>query len=280
MTEEAMAPWFRQAEQAAAHRALAGAAQRQQREAQDRCERIGVAAGNILRNVKGCWNLGSCGMGCPTNAKQSMLVTTIPAALDRGATLLVQTRAQTLELADGRVQAVQCVPVAINGTVQQVPARASRRAISCRRRGHQLAGLLMRSKLPDPHGRLGRRTFLHPVVLSTAVFDERIDGWQGAPQTLYTDHFQDTVPIDGPIGYKLEAPPLHPVIASLTMAGFGDRFMEAMKAFVPHAGAAGAAARWLPRRVAGWRSQAAPTARRCSTTGSRPSCWRADAARC
>ena len=23
----------------------------------------------IDRNVKGCWNLGSCGMGCPTNAK-------------------------------------------------------------------------------------------------------------------------------------------------------------------------------------------------------------------
>ena len=37
-------------------------------------------------------------MGCPTNAKQSMLVTTIPAALDRGATLLVQTRAERLEI--------------------------------------------------------------------------------------------------------------------------------------------------------------------------------------
>jgi hypothetical protein len=53
-----------------------------------------LPAAAILRNVKGCWNLGSCGMGCPTNAKQSMLVTTIPTALDRGATLLVQTRAQ------------------------------------------------------------------------------------------------------------------------------------------------------------------------------------------
>jgi len=42
------------------------------------------------RNVKGCYNLGSCGMGCPTNAKQSMLVTTIPFALDKGATLAGQ----------------------------------------------------------------------------------------------------------------------------------------------------------------------------------------------
>ena len=44
--------------------------------------KLGIPALAIARNVKGCWNLGSCGMGCPTNAKQSMLVTTIPVALD------------------------------------------------------------------------------------------------------------------------------------------------------------------------------------------------------
>ena len=32
-------------------------------------------------NVHHCANLGYCGMGCPIGAKQSMLVTTIPAAL-------------------------------------------------------------------------------------------------------------------------------------------------------------------------------------------------------
>jgi hypothetical protein len=34
--------------------------------------------------VKGCWNLGYCGMGCPTNAKQSMLVTTLPGGAREG----------------------------------------------------------------------------------------------------------------------------------------------------------------------------------------------------
>jgi choline dehydrogenase-like flavoprotein len=28
--------------------------------------RLGIPAASIARNVKGCWNLGSCGMGCPT----------------------------------------------------------------------------------------------------------------------------------------------------------------------------------------------------------------------
>jgi len=50
------------------------------------CAKLGYSHGVIARNVKGCANLGYCGMGCPTNAKQSMLVTTIPAALARGVT--------------------------------------------------------------------------------------------------------------------------------------------------------------------------------------------------
>jgi choline dehydrogenase-like flavoprotein len=54
---------------------------------------IGVRTGTIRRNVKGCANLGYCGMGCPLDAKQSMLVTTVPAALARGATLVTRARA-------------------------------------------------------------------------------------------------------------------------------------------------------------------------------------------
>jgi len=234
MSEEAMAPWFRQAEERLNIGPWLVQPNANNQKLKIGAERIGIAASEIRRNVKGCWNLGSCGMGCPTNAKQSMLVTTIPAALDRGATLLVQTRAQSLELADGRVQAVRCIPVAVNNSVQ---AGAGTRVVA---KHFVIAGgainspaLLMRSKLPDPHGRLGQRTFLHPVTLCTAVFEERIDGWNGAPQTLYTDHFQEIAPVDGPIGYKLEAPPLHPIIAALTMAGFGDNLERALKAF-PH----------------------------------------------
>ena len=50
----------------------------------------------IPRNVSGCWNLGYCGTGCPTNAKQSMLVTTIPGALKKNAEMIFLARAQHL----------------------------------------------------------------------------------------------------------------------------------------------------------------------------------------
>jgi choline dehydrogenase-like flavoprotein len=196
--------------------------------------KLGIPTAGIPRNVKGCWNLGSCGMGCPTNAKQSMLVTTIPAALDAGATLLVETRAQRFDFANGRVRSLACVPVAANG------AAADGAATIVTARHFVLAGgainspaLLLRSEAPDPHGRLGLRTFLHPVVLSAAVMPQKVEGWQGAPQSIYSDHFLHTQPIDGPIGFKIEAPPVHPVIFAATAIGFGQQQAQLLRSF-PH----------------------------------------------
>jgi hypothetical protein len=81
--------------------------------------------------------------------------------------------------------------------------------------------LLLRSKAPDPSAMLGKRTFLHPTLISAAFFPQRVEGWAGAPQTVYSDHFLHTQAIDGALGYKLETPPLHPLLLATTMAGFG-----------------------------------------------------------
>ncbi len=236
LTDDAMSPWFLQAER----RLNIGPWLTPPNENNDLLRRgaleLGIAAAAIQRNVKGCWNLGSCGMGCPTNAKQSMLVTTIPAALNRGATLLVETRAERFDLQAGRIAALHCVAVQPNGAL--AAGAGTTRIVA---RHYVLAGgainspaLLLRSAAPDPYRRLGTRTFLHPVVISLATFDHRVAGWQGAPQTIYSDHFLDLDPLDGPIGYKLEAPPLHPLIFTTTMSGYGrdaaSRFAKFPKA--------------------------------------------------
>ena len=233
MSEQAMSPWFMQAEQRLHIGPWMVPPNVNNELLRTGAAKLGIPAAAILRNVKGCWNLGSCGMGCPTNAKQSMLVTTIPAALDRGATLLVQTRAVRVDIAQGKAQAVDCVPVSVNGTPGTGNTRITARHVVVSGGAINSPALLMRSNAPDPHGRLGQRTFLHPVVISSSIFEQTVHGWQGAPQTIYTDHFLEVDPVDGPIGYKLEAPPLHPVIASTTLPGFGMEQVQAMKAF-PH----------------------------------------------
>jgi choline dehydrogenase-like flavoprotein len=230
LTDDALAPWFLQAER----RLNIGPWLVPANENNDLLRRgaakLGIPAAAIQRNVKGCWNLGSCGMGCPTNAKQSMLVTTLPVALDRGAKLLVQTRAHNLELTGKRVSALVCVPVQADGRA----ASAHRTRIVARH--YVVAGgainspaLLKRSAVPDPHAILGTRTFLHPVVISAATFDQKVEGWSGAPQTIYSDHFLGTQAIDGPIGYKLEAPPIHPVIFASTLPGYGQMQAERLQ---------------------------------------------------
>ncbi len=228
-----MAPWFEQAEQRLNIGEWLTSPNQNNELLRLGAQRLGISAAGIRRNVKGCWNLGSCGLGCPTNAKQSMLVTTLPAALGAGARLLVQTRVLSLEIAGGRAQALECAAMGADGE----PA-AQRTRITCKH--VVVAGgainspaVLMRSNITDPYERLGRRTFLHPTVLSAAVMPQVVNGWQGAPQSLYSDHFLHTQPLDGPMGYKLEVPPIHPLIFSTTLPGHGQAQAELLRK-MPH----------------------------------------------
>jgi choline dehydrogenase-like flavoprotein len=233
-SEEALAPWFAMMEA----RLRVGDWQAAPNENNDVLRRgagkLGIQTGFIRRNVNGCWNLGYCGMGCPTNAKQSMLVSTIPSALDHGAALVTRARAERFVLRAGRVEELDCTLLGTQGVLP------SGHRLRLRARHWVLSGgainspaLLLRSNAPDPSGLLGRRTFLHPTLISAAIFPQRVDAYAGAPQTVYSDHFLHAAPIDGPLGYKLEAPPLHPVLLATTMAGFGTAHADMMRQF-PH----------------------------------------------
>lgn len=234
LTEAEMRPWFEQIETRLSIHDWPEAPNANNAVLARGAQQLGISHGRIRRNVKGCWNLGYCGMGCPTHAKQSMLVTTIPAALDAGARLLTRCRAWRLNLTAGEVSGLECQALDSAGL------RANGVRITVRARHYVLAGgaintpaLLLRSRLPDASGRLGKRTFLHPTVLSAALFAERVDAWHGAPQTVYSDHFLHTQEIDGPLGYKLETPPVHPLLASVTLTGLGESHAALMRQ-MPH----------------------------------------------
>ncbi|MGL4230411.1 MAG: GMC family oxidoreductase N-terminal domain-containing protein [Casimicrobium sp.] len=185
--------------------------------------KLGIKVERIKRNVKGCANLGYCGMGCPLNAKQSMLVTAIPAALNRGAILVSRARAERLVLNKGRADSLECISML--GTGYDTGSVK----ITVRAKHFVVAGgainspaLLMRSNAPDPHNRLGRRTFLHPSLVSGAQMPNKVEAWAGAPQTTYSDHFLNTQPIDGAMGFKLEVPPVHPVLYAISVNGMSE----------------------------------------------------------
>ncbi|WP_160285625.1 GMC family oxidoreductase [Pseudomonas knackmussii] len=186
------------------------------------CEKLGYHWKVIPRNVRGCWNLGYCGLGCPTNAKQSMLVTTIPATLDKGGELLYLARANRLLIDGDKVSGLECV------AMDERCVAPTGRKITVKARHYVLAGggintpaILMRSKAPDPNGRVGKRTFLHVVNFSAALFDEVVNPFYGAPQSIYSDHFQWNDGTRGHMSYKLEVPPLQPALAATLLGRFG-----------------------------------------------------------
>lgn len=191
----------------------------------------------IRRSVKGCARLGYCGMGCPIDAKQSAAITYLPDALAAGAVVFTNARAKLVESDRGRATGVVCEVKDAPGAAPMAAAPAARRFVVYARRGVVLAGgaintpaLLQRSKIGS-RSVVGRRTFLHPTVPLLALYDEPIEGFYGAPQSVACHHFADR---GDRVGYFLETAPLHPMLSAVAFPGFGEG-QQRMMARLAHA---------------------------------------------
>ncbi len=191
---------------------------------------LGIPWKVIPRNVLGCWNLGFCGTGCPTNAKQSMLVTTIPEALKHGSQLIYNASAEQL-IFDDKQQKVTAIKVdALDKSHKKtgIELTIKARSVVLAAGGINSPALMLRSNAPDPENLVGKRTFLHPVAFSFAKFDEEVNPYYGAPQSVYSDHYQ-WQSVTGKVGYKLEVPPLHPSLTSALLLGHGPEHVKDMQ---------------------------------------------------
>lgn len=186
----------------------------------DGCGKLGYHRGLIRRNVNGCANLGSCGLGCPVDGKQAMHVTYLKDAVANGLLLLANTRAERFEWSGRKVTAVHA-EVLDEGTDRPTGRRVKVKAkvfASCGGAINSPA-LLMRSELYG-QGRVGKRLFLHPVVAMGAVFETPVEGYRGAPQACYSHQFLERG--QGKLGFFMEVPPIHPMLAATTFSGFGQ----------------------------------------------------------
>jgi choline dehydrogenase-like flavoprotein len=186
---------------------------------------LGWQVDRTSRNVRGCANSGYCGFGCPFDAKQAMHLTFIPDALSRGATVLSDTRAMSLEVQGDRVVAVHAQrmdPERDRELPIHVRVEADRVVLSAGALGSP--ALLMRSGLGGPA--VGRRTFLHPVVGVVGRYEQRVDGWYGAPQSVASHEHVDRGPDE--VGFFLEAAPVHPMLSGASLPGFGAGKQELM----------------------------------------------------
>ncbi|KYF68288.1 GMC family oxidoreductase [Sorangium cellulosum] len=199
-------------------------------------ERLGLRHGPLQRNAPDCDGQGICCFGCPTGAKRSTDVSYVPEALKRGAQLITAARVRTIDIVAGRARGATAV---LGGDTRAEtsggragPGRRRPRLV-VRAEAVVVAGgalmtplLLRRSGACLASGMLGKNLSIHPASKVMALFDERIDQWQGIPQGYQIDHFADE-------GLMFEGGSLPFDVAALAVPWTGHRYTELMEQY-PH----------------------------------------------
>jgi len=187
-------------------------------------EALGWEWGRLRRNVRGCANSGYCGMGCPVDGKQAMGITYLVDAMTAGATIYAETRALRFERQGDRVVALEAVGISPGaGSPDGFALRVEADRFVSSGGAINTPALLLRSGL-DGGGRVGKRTFIHPVVALLGIHKEPVEPYYGAPQSVGSHQFIHRGA--GKMGFFLEAAPLHPVLGAVAFHGFGEQMAE------------------------------------------------------
>lgn len=194
-------------------------------------QKLGWHVGLLSRNVKNCGHTGFCGVGCPIDAKQSMLVTMIPDAVRAGADLYANAWVQRIER-DGRrcTQVVARMRDPATDLPNGISLTVSAKVVVLAGGGINTPALLLRSGV-DANGRTGMRTFLHPAIGVVGVHEERIEPFVGSPQYVYSDQLVERGP--DKMGMLVEGAPLFPMGLGSQTLTFGAE-KKALMELLPH----------------------------------------------
>jgi choline dehydrogenase-like flavoprotein len=181
---------------------------------------LGWAVVSNRRNQLHCAGTNNCSNGCPTGAKRSMLVTSVPRALARGARLFADCRVDRITRSGAGVTGVTGHFVRPGG--RRGPSLTVRaRAVVVAGGAIQTPALLARSGLRSASGQLGRNLSVHPNAVVTAFFDEDVTGWQGVHQAFQVREFLDE-------GLLLTATNLTPPMLAALVPAYGRELGELM----------------------------------------------------
>jgi choline dehydrogenase-like flavoprotein len=179
------------------------------------CDALGWSHFAIPRNAPGCDGSGFCDFGCRTDARRGTNISYVPAALEKGALLLTELRAEQVLLERGRAVGIQ----AIAGDGRSIRVRA--RAVILAGGAIPTPLLLLRQGIGNASGQVGRNLSTHPSGGFSAIFDHEIRGHAHIPQGYACDEFLR----DGML-ITAAQPDLN--IAATVLPFVGRRLMEVM----------------------------------------------------
>lgn len=172
----------------------------------------------LRRNTRGCRGASYCNFGCPYHAKLSVDFSYLPQAVDRGARIYSDVRVDRVVARNGRAAGVEGVLLGEDGRPRgRLLVRAKCVVVAAGTLHTPM--ILRRSGLARRADQgLGRHLTLHPTFRAAAFFEQPVDAWKGAMQSVYSDRFED----EG-ITLMNAFPPVNVVAGA--MPGLGPRFM-------------------------------------------------------
>jgi choline dehydrogenase-like flavoprotein len=149
--------------------------------------KLGIGMKSLRRNTHDCRGAARCNFGCPNRAKMSVDISFLPDAFAHGARLFSDALVEKIEVAGGRATGVRGRFLDAQTGEPRVPfvINAKLVVIAC---GSLHTPVLLRRSGID-HADIGRHLTLHPAFRVSAIFDEHVGGWDGALQSVYSDHF-------------------------------------------------------------------------------------------
>ena len=193
------------------------------------CEKLGYNGFVTNHNREHCTQSGFCLLGCPFDAKQSMLITYVPAAERAGARIFADCAVRRLVARGGRVRRVEGEVVdALGRPHHRFAVRAS--VVVLAAGAINSPALLLQSGIANGNRRVGQDLHLHPSVLMSGMYDEDIYGYRGIPQSYYVDEFID-LEQDPDSGYILMPVYGFPVMTATQLPGFGRAHFRMMQQY-------------------------------------------------
>jgi choline dehydrogenase-like flavoprotein len=200
----------------------------------DGARALGWSAQGGSINAKGCVRSGFCGYGCRYDAKQGTLQTFVPRALQHGARLYADVRADLIEVVERETGAGRPPRKRVHATVIDRADGRPRGTLTIDAPIVISAGgavgtpaLLQRSGLGG--GGVGQYLRVHPTTAVIGFYDRPILASTGLPLSTVCTEFLRTPQSD--YGFWLECPPLHPSLGSVAASGFGRSHAAVMRRF-------------------------------------------------
>lgn len=192
--------------------------------------RLGIPMHPLKRNTHECEGNARCTFGCPKKAKLSVDQSYLPSAIARGARVIADSLVERVIIERGRAVGVEgrLLGGRFGEPSHRFRIRAKTVVVACGTLHTPL--LLMASGIRHPG--VGKGITLHPAVRVSALFDEALNGWDGAMQSVYSHHFAHE-------GIALTGVYVTPNLLAAALPGIGKEHRHYIEQ-IPHHGVFGA----------------------------------------